>query len=223
MQSDPFAADRHRLVEQIAADTRETANATGRRELSPAVIGAMRAVPRHRFVGAADQFAAYENRPLAIGHRQTISQPFIVALMTDLLDADSGDRILEIGTGSGYQAAVLAQIVAELWTIERHATLADQAKAIFASLGLDTIHTRCGDGAHGWPEQAPFQGIIVTAAATRIPAPLVAQLAPGGRMVIPVGAPGDTQTLYRCEKRDDGTLERSAKLSVAFVPLISDL
>ncbi len=223
MQTDPFAVDRARLIDQIATDTRETAAWTGRHALATAVIEAMRAVPRHRFVDKIDQDAAYENRPLAIGHGQTISQPFIVALMTDLLDAGPSDRILEIGTGSGYQAAILARLVAEVWTIERHRALADRARSLFTALGLDNVHTRCGDGAQGWPEQAPFDGILVTAAAPRMPEPLVAQLAPGGRLVIPIGGHGDTQTLYRCEKRGDGTLDKVAKLSVAFVPLVSDL
>jgi protein-L-isoaspartate(D-aspartate) O-methyltransferase len=218
-----FAAACEEMIEQIISTALESAATTDRPTLAPNVMDAMRAVPRHRFVDEASQNAAYENRPLPIGHGQTISQPFIVAIMTDLLDLRDYDRVLEVGTGSGYQAAVLAKLVADVWTIERNRQIAERTQGLFADLELSNIHTRVADGAAGWRDEAPFDAIIVTAAASHIPTPLVDQLAPGGRLVIPVGPHGETQTLFRCEKRSDGTLHEAVKLSVAFVPLITDV
>ena len=214
-------ADAHaRLLREIADETRETAYRTGRSQLSGAVFAAMAAVPRHAFVPAADRSSAYANRPLPIGHGQTISQPYIVAIMTDLLDAGPSDRVLEIGTGCGYQTAVLAEVAGEVFSIEVIPDLAEAARKRLDDLGYANIHVRCGDGRRGWPEEAPFDGIIVTAAPLTIPPALVEQLAVGGRLVLPVGASGGAQSLLRCERRLDGTLAQQDVLPVAFVPLV---
>lgn len=183
-----------------------------------AVLKAMRDVPRHDFVPANLQAVAYEDRPLPIGHGQTISQPYIVALMTQLLEVDSDDTVLEIGTGSGYQAAVLAKLVKDVYTIEIVEPLAKQAAERLAKLDYANVHVRQGDGYFGWKEHAPFDAIIVTAAATHIPPPLIEQLKPGGRMVIPVGAPLQSQTLLLVEKTDDGKVRQKSILPVVFVP-----
>lgn len=212
---------RDTLLEEIALDYRETATWTGLREMSPAVREAMRRVPREKFVRAGDAPWAYVNRPLSIGHGQTISQPYIVALMSDLLEVEAGDRILEIGTGSGYQAAVLAELGAQVWTIEIVEALATSARERLAELGYTQIAVRAGDGNLGWPEAAPFDGIIVTAAGP-VPPALLEQLAPGGRLVIPIGATGMDQQLTVITRQADGSLEREAKLPVRFVPLTGD-
>ena len=185
----------------------------------PAVLDAMRRTPRHAFVPAEVRNYAYTDRPLPIGFGQTISQPFIVALMTELVDADPRDRVLEIGTGSGYQAAVLAEIAGEVYSIEIVPALGERAAETLKALGYANVETRVGDGYYGWPEHAPYDGIVVTAAASHIPPPLVAQLAPGGRMVIPIGGPFATQQLMLVEKRPDGTLTTRQLLPVSFVPL----
>jgi protein-L-isoaspartate(D-aspartate) O-methyltransferase len=215
--ADDYAERRAALVREIEGDAALTHAETGRFE--PAVLAAMRKVERHRFVPAAERAHAYENRPLPIGYGQTISQPYIVALMTELLEPERGDRVLEIGTGSGYQAAVLAELVAQVYTIEIVEPLARQAQARLAELGYANVTTRVADGYDGWSEHAPFDGIVVTAAAGSIPPPLLAQLKPGGRMVIPVGAPFLTQMLVLVEKRADGTLRTRQVLPVRFVPL----
>jgi protein-L-isoaspartate(D-aspartate) O-methyltransferase len=219
---DSYAAERSRMVEEIARTTRETGAETGRAVLNPAVMRAMGRVPRHRLVPDADRDNAYRNHPVAIGHGQTISQPFIVALMTDLLDARKGDRILEVGTGSGYQAAVLAELGAKVYTIEIVEPLAREAASRLAGLGYSSVVTRIGDGYRGWPEHAPFDGIIVTAAAREVPSPLVEQLKPGGKLVIPVGESGGAQTLYLIEKDAGGQLTRRPILGVRFVPLTGE-
>jgi protein-L-isoaspartate(D-aspartate) O-methyltransferase len=211
---------RQRLVSEIAREAAATARWTGRARFQPRVMAALAAVPRHRFVTERDRPVAYENRPLAIGHGQTISQPYIVAVMTDLLDLAATDRVLEIGTGSGYQTAVLARLAGQVYSIESVPALADQARRRLADLGCQPVHLRVGDGFRGWPEAAPFDAIIVTAAPTAIPAALAAQLAVGGRLVVPVGAAGDTQMLFRCVKAADGHLDTEAKLPVAFVPML---
>jgi protein-L-isoaspartate(D-aspartate) O-methyltransferase len=162
---------------------------------------------------------AYENRPLPIGEGQTISQPYIVALMTDLLDPKPTDRVLEVGTGSGYQAAVLAELVGKVYTIEIVEPLAKRARQILEQLGYSNVETRIGDGYNGWPEAAPFDSIIVTAAPAEIPRALIDQLRPGGRMVIPVGGSRDVQDLLLVEKRADGTAVTKRTLTVRFVPL----
>jgi protein-L-isoaspartate(D-aspartate) O-methyltransferase len=212
---------RARLLDEIALDYRETADYTGLRAMSPAVRRAMGKVPRENFVDDEDADQAYVNRPLSIGHGQTISQPYIVALMTDLLAVEAGDRVLEIGTGSGYQAAVLGELGAEVYTIEIVAPLGEQARERLARMGYDRVHVRIGDGNLGWPEAAPFDGIIVTAAGP-IPPALVEQLAPDGRLVMPVGVSGGDQELVVITRNPDGTLNQTPRLPVRFVPLTGD-
>jgi protein-L-isoaspartate(D-aspartate) O-methyltransferase len=214
-----YAAERKALLAEIQRDAVQTADATGRARFSAHVMNAMDTVPRHRFVLPRSVASAYDNRPLAIGHGQTISQPYIVALMTELLEPKSGDVMLEVGTGSGYQAAVLSRLVKSLYTIEIIAPLADGAAKRLSELGYGNIRVKSGDGYYGWPEHAPYDGIIVTAAANSIPPPLIAQLKPGGRMVIPVGAPFHTQDLILLRKDPKGKVTTTSVLPVAFVPL----
>ena len=187
-----------------------------------AVLEAMRTVPRHKFVPPAVAGSAYADRPLPIGHAQTISQPYIVAYMTEALRPKPGDIILEVGTGSGYQAAVLGEIVAEVYSIEIVPELGEAAGALLHKLGYENVHVRVGDGYLGWPEHAPFDGIIVTAAPDHIPQPLIEQLKPGGRLVIPVGPEHQTQTLLVIEKQRDGSITREEKMLVRFVPLTGE-
>jgi protein-L-isoaspartate(D-aspartate) O-methyltransferase len=210
------------MLDAIRADTADTASWTGRRELSPQVMAAMAKVERHRFVPESDAPYAYINRPRPIGHGQTISQPFIVALMTELLDLEPTDRVLEIGAGSGYQAAVLAELAREVFTIEIVEPLGRAAEARLKELGYGNIRVRIGDGFKGWPEAAPFDAIIVTAAPERVPEALVAQLKPGGRLVIPLGKQWEPQSLQRCIKGGDGALACENKLPVAFVPMVRE-
>jgi protein-L-isoaspartate(D-aspartate) O-methyltransferase len=184
------------------------------------VLSAMRSVPRHLFVPEDEQGYAYGDHPLPIGYGQTISQPYIVALMTELLELQEGDRVLEIGTGSGYQAAILGEIPSiEVYTIEIIPELAESARKRLESLDYAAIHCREGDGYYGWPEYAPFDAIIVTAAPDHIPQPLVDQLAADGRMVIPVGPPGGYQTLWKLVKQPNGEVKNYNMGGVAFVPL----
>src|SRR3989304_7784475 len=184
---DRYAAARGRMVAEISSMARETGFETGRPAFSDRVMAAMRKVPRHRFVPIAQAASAYDNRPLPIGDGQTISQPYIVALMTELLDPGPGHTVLEVGTGSGHQAAVLPGIVATVYTIEIVEALGRKAAATLSALGYRNVTTRIGDGYNGWKEHAPFDGILVTAAPAPIPQPLLDQLHPGGRLVIPVG------------------------------------
>ena len=216
---DRYAAQKRAMLEDIARTTRETAAETGRAALSERVMQALARVPRHRLVSPGDETVAYRNQPLSIGLGQTISQPFIVALMTDLLDLKPGDKVLEIGTGSGYQAAVLAELGARVFTIEIVEPLGREAAQRLKALGYTTVETRIGDGYKGWPGEAPFDGIIVTAAPPDVPPELIRQLKPGGKLVIPLGPQLGTQTLYVIEKRADGSLDRRAVLAVRFVPL----
>ncbi len=183
------------------------------------VLQAMRAVPRHKFVPPGQQSAAYQNYPLSIGHGQTISQPFIVAHMTELLEIKPGDRILEIGTGSGYQAAVLSELTPYVFTIEIVEELGRQAAALLHRLGYSTVEVRIGDGYDGWPEKAPFDGIIVTCAPEKVPEPLVSQLKPGGRIVIPLGSEWGTQVLVVLEKDEAGKMHITRQYEVRFVPM----
>jgi protein-L-isoaspartate(D-aspartate) O-methyltransferase len=178
-------------------------------------------VPRHEFVPRWEQPYSYENRPLSIGQGQTISQPYIVAAMTQMLRPRPDMRVLEIGTGCGYQAAVLAEVVTEVWSIERIPELAEAAAGRLSRLGYDNIHIKTADGALGWPEHAPYDGILVTAAGREIPAALIDQLAPGGRMVIPVGTGRYEQALTLVAKDADGEVSEERGLPVAFVPLIT--
>ena len=210
---------RNEMIETIVAETRATGRETGRSRLAPRVLEALRTVPRDAFVPDDLADRAYDNRPLPIGAGQTISQPFVVALMTDLLDPEPDHRILEVGTGCGYQAAVLAQLVASVYSIEYLPGLARLAEATLTRLGYTNIHLRTGNGREGWPDAAPFDGIIVTAGSTDVPPALIDQLAPGGRMVIPVGRGRIGQQLLRITKSGDGRIERQAVLPVAFVPL----
>ena len=182
------------------------------------VLEVMGEVPRHKFVPPAMRAYAYDDRPLPIGYGQTISQPFIVALMTASLELRPEDRVLEIGTGSGYQAAVLSGLVEAVYSIEIVPELGEQAKALLAQEGYDNVHVRIGDGYQGWPEEAPFDAIIVTCAPESVPAPLVEQMRDGGRMVIPVGISDADQSLYLLEKRG-GELYQEAILPVRFVPM----
>ncbi|MCB1872752.1 MAG: protein-L-isoaspartate(D-aspartate) O-methyltransferase [Gammaproteobacteria bacterium] len=207
------------MIREIESDVRETSRYIDKRELDPRVMQVLALLPRHLFVPEDQRRYAYENRPLGIGHGQTISQPYIVALMSDLLRPDSGHRILELGTGSGYQAAVLAHLSAEVFTIEIIEPLGKEAAERFSKLGYDNIETRIGDGYYGWEEHAPFDSIIVTAAASHVPPPLIAQLKPGGRMVIPVGGGFQVQQLMLIEKTEDGGIETRQILPVRFVPL----
>ncbi|HSO06988.1 MAG TPA: protein-L-isoaspartate(D-aspartate) O-methyltransferase [Pelomicrobium sp.] len=208
------------MVSTIESHTRATATYTGHAALSPRVMAAMAKVPRHRFVPPEWAGAAYADRPLPIGHGQTISQPFVVALMTDLLDLKGGERVLEIGTGSGYQAAVLAELAKKVYTIEIVDPLGQRAAALLRELGYANVEVRIGDGYRGWPEAAPFDAIIVTAAPPSVPEALVRQLKPGGRLVLPVGATHEMQVLTVIEKRADGSLERKPVLPVRFVPMV---
>jgi protein-L-isoaspartate(D-aspartate) O-methyltransferase len=214
-----YAAERKALLADIQRDALATADATGRPRFSQRVMDAIDAVPRHRFVPARSAGSAYANRPLPIGHGQTISQPYIVALMTELLEPKANHVMLEVGTGSGYQAAVLARLVERVYTIEIIAPLAKEATARFQELGYRNIHGKTADGYYGWPEHGPYDGIIVTAAASAIPPPLIAQLKPGGRMVVPVGAPFHTQDLILLQKDTKGRVTTTSVLPVAFVPL----
>jgi len=211
-----------RLLEQIVAETRETGGSTGCYELSGRVLRVMATVPRHCFVSSAQRDSAYADMPLPIGRGQTISQPFIVALMTELLAPGPEDVVLEVGTGSGYQTAVLARLARQVYSLERIPELADAAAQRLRELGFANAEIRTGDGCLGWEEQAPFAGIMVTAAAADIPEALVRQLRPGGRLVIPVGPPYRTQDLRVLEKDEQGRVQSRSVLPVVFVPLISD-
>ena len=217
--ADPYAAPRRQMVREIAEMAADTAYETGRARLDARVVQAMARVPRHRFVPPAYLSEAYGNRPLPIGHGQTISQPYIVAVMTDLLRLMPGQRVLEIGTGSGYQAAVLAELGARVYSIEIIEALGNEARQDLAGAGYGAVELRVGDGYYGWPEAAPFDGILVTAAASHVPPPLVKQLKTGGRMVIPVGTAFLTQHLLLVEKAADGAVTTRQILPVRFVPL----
>jgi protein-L-isoaspartate(D-aspartate) O-methyltransferase len=217
-----FAAARARLVETIAREVRLYGIGDDTRRLDPRVRAAIARVPRERFVPADRAAAAYDNRPLPIGHCQTISQPLIVAAMTQLLHIGPGANVLEVGTGSGYQTAVLAELADQVSTIEIVEPLAAGARRILAELGYDNIAFRCGDGAAGWPERAPFDGIIVTAAAREVPPLLIDQLKAGGRLVIPVGLDATGQDLMLVEKDGSGQVRERRLFSVAFVPLTGE-
>jgi protein-L-isoaspartate(D-aspartate) O-methyltransferase len=207
------------LLDSIDDEYIYTQGMTGKSNLDPVVRDAIANTPREQFVPKAYLDSAFDNRPLPIGYEQTISQPYIVALMTDLLSLKQDDIVLEIGTGSGYQTAILSQLCKQVFTIEYVAELADIAKARLKKQGYENIESICGNGFDGWPEHAPYDGIIVTAAATRIPQPLIDQLKPGGRMIIPVGSPYQYQELILVTKGEKGEIEQKAVLGVAFVPL----
>ena len=208
------------MVAEVEAMYAETRSETGLASLSPAVRTALGKVERHRLVPPGEAPRAYRNHPLPIGGGQTISQPYIVALSADLLNPKSGDVVLEVGTGSGYQAAVLAEIVSRVFSIELIEDLGRTAAKRLEELGYGNIEVKIGDGYAGWPEKAPFDGIVVTAAAPFVPKALVEQLKTGGRMVIPVGGAGDIQYLKVLVKRADGGVDEKRVLPVRFVPLV---
>lgn len=216
---DPFAAKRAAMIKEIAGDVRAGYGNLEKEALDERVIDALGRVPRHEFVPRNMRDAAYENRPLPIGHGQTISQPYIVAIMTNLLQVGKSDRVLEIGTGSGYQIAVLAALVKKAYSIEIIEPLGKQAKQRLERLGYENIELKIGDGYYGWPEEAPFDAIMVTAAASHIPPPLIKQLKPGGRMLIPVGSRFMVQELLLVQKSANGEVSTRQLLPVAFVPL----
>ena len=213
-----YAQARQRMVDNQIAYPFDSRPAV----VDPNVIQAMRTVPRHSFVEKRYVEMAYSDRPLPIGHGQTISQPYIVAYMTELLRVDADDIVLEIGTGSGYQAAVLAELVNHVYTIEIVEPLAQQSKQVLSELGYDNVTVKAGDGYVGWPEHAPFDGIIVTAAPDHVPQPLVDQLKPGGRLVLPVGPTWSTQKLTLLTKREDGGVDKEIVMAVGFVPLVRE-
>ena len=215
---DPRADERAAMIEDIEAHARYAPGAVEDGKLDPAVLQAMRTVPRHEFVPEDVREHAYEDRPLPIGYGQTISQPFIVALMTDLLDLKPDAKVLEIGTGSGYQAAVLSPLADRVYSIEIVPELGAAAKQVLDRLGFAAVETKVADGYYGWPEAAPFDGIVVTAAASHIPPPLIEQLKPGGRMVIPIGGVFASQHLMLVEKLPDGGITTRQLLPVQFVP-----
>jgi protein-L-isoaspartate(D-aspartate) O-methyltransferase len=217
-----FSDERNEMVVTIEELAQQTAGTTGNDSIDAKVLQAMRILPRHEFVPQDVRPFAYENRPLPIGNDQTISQPFIVAIMTHLLDLEADDRVLEIGTGSGYQAAVLASLVDEVFTIEIVPQLGERAGATLQRLGFTNVHTRIGDGYRGWPEEAPFDAIIVTAAAGQVPPPLVEQLKAGGRMIIPVDGNLAAEQLTLIEKRMDGSVTSRQVMAVRFVPFTRD-
>jgi len=216
---DPFSVERRQMVDQIRAVARDAASASGAPAIDDRVLAVMGKVPRHRFVPPNEEYVAYQNRPLPIGYGQTISQPYIVALMTSLVDPKANTVVLEIGTGSGYQAAILAELGSTVCTIEIIEPLAREAKQRLQAEGYGQVRTKIGDGYFGWEECGPFDAIIVTATARQIPPPLIRQLKPDGRMVIPVGAPFMTQQLTLVDKGRDGTVRTRQVLPVQFVPL----
>lgn len=219
---DNFKQQREALIDEVAEDLRRSEAILEPTELDPRVLKAMKAVPRHEYVPDKHKHQAYRNRPLPIGYGQTISQPAIVALMTNLLELEASDKALEVGTGSGYQAAVLAELVDQVFSMEIVPELAERAAGDLKRTGYDNVTTRQGDGYYGWEEQAPFDAIIVTAAADHIPPRLLKQLKPGGRMVIPVGSRFMVQHLVLVKKTEDSDILTEQLLPVQFVPLTGD-
>ena len=207
------------MVAEVAAMSEELNPTPDMPGLSPPVLEALGRVPRHRFVPDIEREFAYQNRPLPIGYGQTISQPYIVAFMTELLKLKPGSRVLEIGTGCGYQTAMLAEMGAEVYSIEIVEPLASQAAQTFQSLGYDHVHVRLGDGYHGWVEHAPYDGILVAAGASHVPQPLLDQLKLDGRMAIPLGESHAAQVLLLIKKDVEGAVHRQEVLQVRFVPL----
>lgn len=215
-------ADIEAMLHDIEAEANYACRMTGRSTLDDHVLDAMSRVPRQRFVRKNFRSHAYDNSPLPIGKGQTISQPFIVALMTDLVAPKRDDKVLEVGTGSGYQTAVLAEMVDQLYTIEIIPKLAERSQRLLEKQGYSNINYRIGNGYFGWPEEAPFDAIMVTAAAEEIPQPLIDQLAPGGRLVLPVGKRHYAQDLMLLQKDHSGQVHTSNLLPVSFVPLTGE-
>ena len=222
MAADDYVAARADMVAAVEAMARESGPFTGHPVLAEPVMDALATVPRHRFVPADRQAVAYLNRALPIGHDQTISQPYIVALMTDLARLEPDDKVLEIGTGSGYQAAILAAVGAEVYSIEIVPELGREAADTLEQLGYNDLHLRIGNGYEGWPEAAPFDAIIVTAAPPQVPQALKDQLATGGRMVIPVGPVSGRQTLQVITREADGSSRTREVVPVGFVPMVRE-
>jgi protein-L-isoaspartate(D-aspartate) O-methyltransferase len=216
--ADEYSQQRQQMIADIEAYDETTVKYLNKKSFDERIIQAMATIPRHEFVPQDMRASAYENQPLPIGYGQTISQPYIVALMTELLQPQSDHRVLEIGTGSGYQAAVLSQLVRQVYSIEIVEQLGKSSTQLLNRLGYDNVATRITDGYDGWPEQAPFDSIIVTAAISHIPPPLVQQLKKGGRMVIPVGTRFQTQYLTLVEKDMQGAITTRQLLPVYFVP-----
>lgn len=212
-----------KMLHTIGREAELTAPLTGRLTFDPRVMEALEQVPRDAFVPPEMLDYAFNNGPLPIGRGQTISQPYIVALMTDLLEPQATQTILEVGTGSGYQAAILSQLVKQVYSLEIIPPLATEAAELLSRLGYDNIEVRTGDGHSGWPEHAPYDGIIITAAATHVPQALIDQLRPGGRLVIPVGDPYMSQELLLIEKDQTGELRTTDILGVVFVPMTGDI
>jgi protein-L-isoaspartate(D-aspartate) O-methyltransferase len=210
-----------RMIEDIESEVVFTRHMIGRDYLDLRVMAAVREVPREAFVPLDLRYAAFDNGPLPIGHGQTISQPYIVALMTDMLQLQPKHRVLEIGTGSGYQTAILSQLCRQVYSVEVVPELSEAAQRLLQRLGYDNIQSRTGNGYEGWPEHAPYDGIIVTAAASHVPPALIEQLKPGGRLVIPVGEPYSHQELILVEKDPQGKIHTRDILGVAFVPLVN--
>lgn len=222
LAQDDFQALRDTMVNEIEAMVTETREYIGKDRLDRRVIEALKKVPRHEFVPEMYKPYAYLNRPLPIGDGQTISQPYIVALMTDLAAIDRDSIVLEIGTGSGYQAAILGELVEHVYTVEIIDSLAQRSQRVLFDLGYDNISVRLGDGFNGWQEHAPYDAIIVTAAPEEVPAPLIEQLKPGGKIVIPVGPQSRTQYLRVLTKDRSGNIDVKEILPVGFVPLTRD-
>lgn len=210
------------MLDDIETEVKQTRRYTGRGQLDARTLEAMRKVPREKFVPDDMRHAAFRNGALPVGHGQTISQPYMVAIMTELLDLGPDSVVLEIGTGTGYQAAVLSCLAGRVYSIERIPELAESASRRLADLGYDNVEVRCGNGCLGWPEKAPFDGIVVTAAADQVPPALIEQLKPGGCMVIPVGARHSHQELELISKDENGETSTRKVLGVAFVPLIDN-
>ncbi len=214
-----YSRERQALMAELNSDARYARDALGRDTLDRRVLDVMAAVPRHEFVPPHLQRSAYENRPLPIGYGQTISQPFIVALMTDLMQIRKGDSVLEVGTGSGYHAAVLAGLADKVYTIEIIRDLADTAKERLQRLGYRNVEVMAGDGYYGWEAKAPFDAIVVTAAPGHVPPPLIKQLKPGGRLIIPIGGVYQVQTLMVLTKETSGRVKTRQVIPVRFVPM----
>jgi protein-L-isoaspartate(D-aspartate) O-methyltransferase len=220
--ADKYTEARQQLMKTIEADVRRTSRHLDKQELDPRVMKAMGDVLRHEFVPATEKRFAYQNWPLPIGFGQTISQPYIVAIMTDLIKPEPDHKVLEIGTGSGYQAAVLAELVQQVYSIEIIKPLAKQAKSRLSRLGYDNVTTKIGDGYYGWQEHAPFDAIVVTAAASHVPPSLIKQLKVGGRMIIPVGSAFLTQQLLLITRKEENKITTRQILPVRFVPLTGE-
>jgi protein-L-isoaspartate(D-aspartate) O-methyltransferase len=220
MAEDDRADERRQMVDEIVSLSRQVARQGSPGEIEARVLAVMGKVPRHEFVPTLQRRSAYRNRPLSIGSGQTISQPYIVALMTYLLELDAGDTVLEIGTGCGYQSAVIAELAKDVYTVEIVEPLGRTAAATLERLGYSNVHAQIGDGYKGWPERAPFDAIIVTAAPDHVPSALIEQLMPGGHLVIPVGRLA--QQLIVITKNEDGSTTRREIVPVQFVPLTRD-